>query len=58
MKKAHLVAAYGARWKTFSEWVRTADPNGRMLNPFFHELLWQPADDLAVSATAPARISS
>jgi len=57
VKKTHLVAAYGERWKTFSEWVRTVDPNGRMLNPFFHELLMQPADDLAFSTTASAGVS-
>lgn len=57
LKKAHLVAAYGERWKTFSERVRIADPDGRMLNPFFGELLWQPADDLSVSTTPPASIS-
>ena len=38
--KEHVVAAYGERWKTFSEWVRGVDPNGRLLNPFFQELLW------------------
>jgi len=33
------VAAYGDRWKKLSDWVRTVDPDGRMLNPFFAELL-------------------
>ena len=37
--REHVVAAYGARWKQLSDWVRTVDPNGRMLNPFFQELL-------------------
>jgi hypothetical protein len=32
-------AAYGARWKTFSDWVRSVDPQGRLRNPFFDELL-------------------
>src|SRR5262249_6347242 len=34
--------AYGARWTEFSAWVRSADPGGRMLNPFFSELLSRP----------------
>jgi hypothetical protein len=40
VEKRHVVAAYGERWKKLSEWVKTADPDGRMLNPFFKELLW------------------
>ena len=40
VKKEHVVSAYGERWKKLSEWVRTVDPNGRMRNPFFDELLW------------------
>ncbi|HSF31123.1 MAG TPA: FAD-binding protein [Candidatus Tectomicrobia bacterium] len=39
VEKEHVVAAYGDRWKTVSDWVRTVDPQGRMLNPFFKELL-------------------
>ena len=31
--------AYGQRWTEFSHWVRSVDPGGRMLNPFFKELL-------------------
>ena len=31
--------AYGARWTQFRDWVRSVDPDGRMLNPFFAELL-------------------
>lgn len=31
--------AYGERWTQFRDWVRSVDPNGRMLNPFFAELL-------------------
>ncbi len=31
--------AYGARWTEFSDWVRSVDPDGRMLNPFFANLL-------------------
>ncbi|HEX2222168.1 MAG TPA: FAD-binding protein [Candidatus Limnocylindria bacterium] len=34
-----VAAAYGERWTRFSEWVRAQDPHGRMLNPFFAELL-------------------
>ena len=39
VKKEHVVAAYGERWKKLSDWVRTVDPKGRMLNAFFKELL-------------------
>ena len=38
--RAHVVAAYGERWKTLSDWIRTSNPGGRLLNPFFKELLW------------------
>ena len=37
--KQHVVAAYGDRWKKLCDWVRTADPDGRMVSPFFAELL-------------------
>jgi hypothetical protein len=40
VKKEHVVAVYGERWQQLSAWVRTVDPQGRMLNPFFKELLW------------------
>jgi FAD/FMN-containing dehydrogenase len=39
VKKEHVVAAYRDRWKKLSDYVRTADPTGRLLNPFFQELL-------------------
>ena len=39
VKRPHVEAAYGARWKEFSALVRQADPQGRMVNPFFAELL-------------------
>jgi len=39
VQRAHVEAAYGQRWVDFSNWVRTADPTGRMLNPFFADLL-------------------
>jgi FAD/FMN-containing dehydrogenase len=39
VEKDHVVAAYGERWKKLSDWVRAVDPTGRMLNPFFKELL-------------------
>jgi FAD/FMN-containing dehydrogenase len=39
VKKAHVVAAYGDRWKKLSDWLRTVDPERRMVNPFFAELL-------------------
>jgi len=35
----HVQAAYGQRWLQFSAAVRTQDPSGRMLNPFFAALL-------------------
>jgi hypothetical protein len=34
-------AAYGQRWLDFSLCVRTMDPEGRMLNPYFADLLSQ-----------------
>ena len=40
VQKEHVVAAYGEWWKQLSDWVRTVDPQGRMLNAFFKELLW------------------
>ena len=39
VERKHVEAAYGDRWKQFSDWVRAVDPQGRMLNPFFAELL-------------------
>jgi hypothetical protein len=35
----HVEAAYGQRWLDFVQWVKTMDPTGRMLNPFFAQLL-------------------
>lgn len=37
--REQVVAAYGARWTTLCTWVRQQDPDGRLLNPFFSELL-------------------
>jgi hypothetical protein len=37
--REQTAAAYGPRWKTFSDWVRSVDPQGRLRNPFFDELL-------------------
>lgn len=34
-----VMAAYGDRWKTFSEWIRSVDPSQRMVNEFFRDLL-------------------
>ena len=42
VERKHAEAAYGDRWKQFSDWVRSVDPEGRMLNPFFAELLSKP----------------
>lgn len=39
VERRHVEAAYGARWKEFSARVKEADPRGRMLNPFFADLL-------------------
>jgi len=37
--RRHVEAAYGKRWGEFSQWVRQQDPQARMLNPFFADLL-------------------
>jgi FAD/FMN-containing dehydrogenase len=34
-----VAAAYGDRWKKFSDWVRSVDPERRMVNEFFGDLL-------------------
>lgn len=39
VERKHVEAAYGDRWFEFSDWVRSVDPEGRMLNPFFADLL-------------------
>jgi len=39
VKRKHVEAAYGQRWFQFSAAVRSMDPSGRMLNPFFAALL-------------------
>jgi hypothetical protein len=39
VEQKHVQAAYGQRWSQFSAAVRSADPSGRMLNPFFAALL-------------------
>ena len=39
VERRHCVAAYGDRWKQFSDWVRAVDPDRRMLNQFFADLL-------------------
>jgi hypothetical protein len=39
VEKKHCEAGYGERWGQFSAWVKEVDPEGRMLNPFFAELL-------------------
>ncbi len=43
VERKHVEAAYGQRWIDFCKWVRTMDPSGRMLNPFFAELLSEKA---------------
>jgi len=37
--QVQVQAAYGPRWNQFSAAVRSADPGGRMLNPYFAALL-------------------
>lgn len=39
VKREHVEAAYGQRWIDFAAWVKSSDPGGRMLNPFFADLL-------------------
>jgi len=39
VERKHCEAAYGQRWFDFCDWVRTADPTSRMVNPFFAGLL-------------------
>ena len=37
--RAQCEKAFGPRWAEFSQWVRSVDPDSRMVNPFFRELL-------------------
>jgi FAD/FMN-containing dehydrogenase len=37
--KAHVVSAYGDRWTKLGDWLRAVDPDRRMVNEFFAELL-------------------
>ena len=39
VERDHVVAAYGARWQQFSDWVAKVDPSHRMRNEFFAGLL-------------------
>jgi len=39
VKKEHVAAAYGDRWKKLADWLKTVDPNRRMVNEYFAELL-------------------
>ncbi len=39
VQREHVVAAYGERWKKLADWLQVADPNRRMVNEFFDELL-------------------
>ena len=39
VKKQHVVSAYGERWTKLADWLKTIDPNRRMVNEFFKELL-------------------
>ena len=42
VERRHVEQAFGQRWLDFSAWVREMDPSGRMLNPYFAELLSPP----------------
>jgi hypothetical protein len=37
--KQQVVDAYGDRWKKLGDWLRVVDPERRMVNEFFGELL-------------------
>lgn len=39
VERKHVEAAFGDRWFQFSDWVKSVDPNRRMLNPFFAGLV-------------------
>ncbi len=39
VQRQHVQTAYGQRWTQFSAAVRSMDPQGRMLNPYFAALL-------------------
>lgn len=39
VEREHVAAAYGERWDTLAEWIAAIDPDRRMVNPFFAELL-------------------
>jgi hypothetical protein len=39
VERKHVERAYGKRWTEYSNWIRSMDPGGRMLNPFFAALL-------------------
>ena len=49
VERKHVEAAYGTRWQEFSDWVRSMDPVGRMLNPFFASLLSEKVGNAAGS---------
>ncbi len=41
VQRQHVEAAYGQRWFDLAKWLRTMDPQKRMVNPFFADLLPQ-----------------
>jgi hypothetical protein len=47
IERKHVEAAYGERWQHFSDWIRSVDPTGRMLNAFFADLLSERAGTAA-----------
>lgn len=45
--RAHVEAAFGERWRRFTDWVAASDPGGRLRNDFFADLLGgRPGEDL------------
>jgi hypothetical protein len=43
VQRAHVEAAYGQRWFDLVKWLRTMDPEQRMVNPYFAGLMGSPA---------------
>jgi FAD binding domain/D-arabinono-1,4-lactone oxidase len=52
VQRQHCEQGFGQRWFQFSAWIRSMDPTGRMLNPFFADLLSPPVAPPAPPATS------
>ena len=48
VERKHVEAAYGNRWFEFSDWVKSVDPDARMVTPFFAALLSEKASPAPV----------